>query len=104
MENQQLEDQLTPEQLEARREEMKEFYEKSVPFLESQSKYEKLLTEIEESRYKRATMQIQYASMMAAAQGEMEMDDNEMPAPPPPKPTEKAPAKPTSTGRKLKKG
>ena len=104
MENQQLEDQLTPEQLEARREEMKEFYEKSVPFLESQSKYEKLLTEIEESRYKRATMQIQYASMMAAAQGEMEMDDDETPAPPPPKPTQKAPAKPTSTGRKLKKG
>lgn len=103
MENQQLEDQLTPEELEARREEMKEFYEKSVPFLESQSKYEKLLTEIEESRYKRATMQIQYASMMAAAQqGEMEMDDDEIPAPP--KPTQKAPAKPTSTGRKLKKG
>ena len=104
MDNQQLEDQLTPEELEARREEMKEFYEKSVPFLESQSKYEKLLTEIEESRYKRATMQIQYASMMAAAQGEMEMDDDEIPAPPPPKPTQKAPAKPASTGRKLKKG
>jgi len=106
MENQQLEDQLTPEELEARREEMKEFYEKSVPFLESQSKYEKLLTEIEESRYKRATMQMQYASMMAAAQGEMEMemDNDEMPAPSPPKSTQKAPTKPASTSRKLKKG
>ena len=106
MENQQLEDQLTPEELEARREEMKEFYEKSLPFLESQSKYKKLLTEIEESRYKRATMQMQYASMMAAAQGEMEMemDNDEMPAPSPPKSTQKAPTKPASTSRKLKKG
>jgi threonyl-tRNA synthetase len=104
MENQQLEDQLTPDELEARREEMKEFYVKSVPFLESQSKYEKLLTEIEESRYKRATMQIQYASMMAAAQGEIEMDNDEMPAPSPPKSTQKAPTKPASTSRKLKKG
>jgi len=92
------------QQLEARREEMKEFYEKSLPYLESQSKYEKLLTEIEEARYKRATMQMQYAGMMAAAQGGMEMDDDEMPAPPSPSPTQKAPTKPASTGRKLKKG
>ena len=104
MDNQQLEDQLTPEELEARREEMKEFYEKSLPYLESQSKYEKLLTEIEEARYKRATMQMQYAGMMAAAQGEMEMDDDETPIPPSPSPTQKAPTKPASTGRKLKKG
>ena len=39
-------EQLSPEQLEARREEMKQFYESSVPYLEAQAKYEKLLTEV----------------------------------------------------------
>ena len=77
MENQHNEEQLSPEQLEARRDEMKHFYENSLPYLEAQSKYERLLTEIEESRYKRATMQIQYASMMAAAQGpEVDEEDD----------------------------
>jgi hypothetical protein len=71
MENQQQDEQLTAEQLEARRLEMKNFYESSIPYLESQAKYEKLLTDVEESRYKRATMQFQYANMMAAQQ-EME--------------------------------
>lgn len=52
MENQQQEEQLTAEQLEARRLEMKNFYESSIPYLESQAKYEKLLTDVEESRYK----------------------------------------------------
>jgi len=96
MENQQQqEEQLSPEQLEARREEMKTFYENSVPYLEAQAKYEKLLTEVEESRYKRASMQMQYANMMAAAQHEMEQEqlDNE-PA------TQKAPV----DGKKLKRG
>ena len=77
MENQQQEEQLSPEQVEARREEMKTFYETSVPYLEAQSKYEKLLTEVEESRYKRASMQMQYANMMAAAQHELEQEESE---------------------------
>ena len=97
-------EELTAEELESRRDEMKEFYEKSLPYLKSQSEYEKLLTEIEEARYKRATMQMQYAGMMAAAQGEMETDDNEIPTPPPSKSTQKAPTQSTTTGRKLKKG
>ena len=70
-------EELSPEQLEARREEMKQFYEKSLPYLEAQSKYEKLLTDVEESRYKRATMQLQYANMMAT-QHEMEQEDLEV--------------------------
>lgn len=97
MENQHQED-LTPEELEARREEMKSFYEKSVPYLEAQAKYEKLLTEVEEARYKRATMQLQYASMMAAAQGP-DLDEEED-LPQPPRPVAKAPA----AGKKLRKG
>lgn len=94
MENQQMNEQLSPEQLEARREEMKQFYESSVPYLEAQAKYEKLLTEVEEARYKRVSMQMQYATMMAAAQPmEEEEDDSKIP-------TEQAP----STGKKLKRG
>ena len=45
---------------------MKQFYENSLPYLEAQAKYEKLLTEVEQARYQRATMQFQYANMMAA--------------------------------------
>ena len=67
---------LSPEELEARRDEMRQIYENSVPYLEAQAKYEKLLTDVEESRYKRATMQINYASMMAAAQGPGLNDDD----------------------------
>lgn len=98
-------EELSPEQLEARREEMKDFYQKSIPYLEAQAQYEKLLTEVEEARYKRATMQINYATMMAAAQGPDldEDDDREDLQPhsvPPPKPVAKAPA----GGKKLRRG
>ena len=94
MKNQQQEEQLTAEQLEARRLEMKNFYESSIPYLESQAKYEKLLTDVEESRYKRATMQFQYANMMAAQQ-EMEQEELED------EPTEK---KAPAAGKKLRRG
>jgi hypothetical protein len=98
MDNQQLEDQLTPEELESRRDEMKEFYEKSLPYLKSQAEYEKLLTEVEESRFKRANMQIQYANMMAAVQGPEESDEQLTPSHP--KPETKAP---TGKSKKLRK-
>lgn len=67
---------LTQEELSARKEEMKQFYDQSLPYLESQSKYEKYLTEIEEARFKRATIQIQWANIMAAQQ-EQETGDGE---------------------------
>jgi threonyl-tRNA synthetase len=98
MENQHMEDNLTPEQLEERRQEMKDFYDKSLPYLESQSKYEKLLTEIEEARYKRATMQIQYATMVAATQQSTE-DDDDVSTDASPRPVAKAPA----AGKRLRK-
>lgn len=70
-------EELSPEQLEARREEMKQFYEKSLPYLEAQAKYEKLLTDVEESRYKRASMQFQYANMMSSIQPDLDEDERE---------------------------
>jgi len=104
MQNQQNEEQLSPEQLEARRDEMKQFYEKSIPYLEAQAKYEKLLTEVEQARYQRATMQFQYANMMAANlpdhEEELEREDVRKDSVPQPKPTAQAP----TGGKKLRKG
>jgi hypothetical protein len=100
MDNQQMNQELSPEQLEERRAEMQQFYEKSLPYLEAQSKYEKLLTEIEEARYKRATMQIQYATMMAATQPMEENEEDNFPEQEPVKPVAQAPA----GGKKLKRG
>ena len=65
MENQHQEQELSHEELMARKEEMRTFYVESVPYLEAQAKYEKLLTEIEEARFKRANYQYQFAMMMA---------------------------------------
>jgi len=76
MENVTEERELTQEELAARKDEMKQFYDESLPYLESQAKYEKLLTEIEESRFKRATLQIQWANIMAAQQ-EQDMAEEE---------------------------
>ena len=97
-------EELSPEQLEARRDEMKQFYEKSLPYLEAQAKYEKLLTEVEQARYQRATMQFQYANMMAAnmpdSEEELEREDLQQQAVPTPQPVAQAPA----GGKKLRKG
>ena len=76
MSNQHEEQELTQEELAARKEEMKAFYDDSLPYLESQSKYEKFLTEIEEARFKRATIQMQWANIMAAQQ-EQDTSDRE---------------------------
>jgi hypothetical protein len=98
MENQHQEE-LSPEQLKERRAEMQKFYEDSVPYLEAQAKYEKLLTDVEEARYKRATMQLQYANMMAASH-HLEEEEEELPQQRPVTPVAKAPA----PGKKLRKG
>ena len=59
---------LSPEELEQRKEEMKSFYDQSVPYLESQLKYEQLLTDVEEARFKRANFQYQWQMLMAQTQ------------------------------------
>lgn len=77
MENQQQEQELSHEELMARKEEMKKFYEESVPYLEAQCKYEKLLTDIEEARFKRAQFQYQFTIMMAQMQGKEGEEEQE---------------------------
>jgi len=72
--NQQPEMEMTPDQLAEQKEKMLEFYRESMPYLKSQLDYEKLLLEIDETRFKRSNIQYQYAMMMNPAQEE---DDDE---------------------------
>jgi hypothetical protein len=65
MENQQQQD-LTPEEIAARKQEMLDFYNESMEYLEAQYKYEKLLADIDESRLRRASVQMQFAKLMQA--------------------------------------
>jgi hypothetical protein len=66
MENQQIPDEreLSAEELVARKEEMKQFFEEAVPFLEAQHKYEKLIAEISEFKYRRLHFDTQAMSLM----------------------------------------
>ena len=76
MENQQ-EQELTAEELTARKEEMLKFYTDSVPYLEAQLQYESLLTQIEELRFKRTNIQFQYAMMMDSQKEVVEKEEQE---------------------------
>jgi hypothetical protein len=72
MENQQ-EREFTAEELAAQKEQMLQFYTESLPYLEAQLKYESTLLAIDEARFKRTNIQMQYA-MMAQAQQEAEKE------------------------------
>ena len=61
---------LSAEELAIKKEEMLAFYEESMPYLEAQLNYEKMLSEIDEMRLKRTHIQMQYAQMMAPPQEE----------------------------------
>ena len=67
MENPQ-EREFTAEELAAQKEQMLQFYTESVPYLEAQLKYETLLMQIDEARFKRNNIQMQWAMMMQAQQ------------------------------------
>ena len=67
MENQQ-EREMTADELAAQKEQMFQFYTESLPYLEAQLKYEQTLLAIDEARFKRTNIQMQYAMMMQAQQ------------------------------------
>jgi hypothetical protein len=92
MENQQ-EKEFTAEELAAQKEQMLQFYTESLPYLEAQLKYEQTLAAIDEARFKRTNIQMQYA-MMAQAQQEVETDED----------TDKEPIEPEQGKKKLRKG
>ena len=56
---------------------MLQFYTESLPYLEAQLKYEQTLAAIDEARFKRTNIQMQYA-MMAQAQQEIENDETDV--------------------------
>ena len=59
-----LDSELNPEELEAKKKEMLQFYKQSMPYLKAQLSYEQMLFEIDEIRFKRTQIQMQYAMMM----------------------------------------
>jgi hypothetical protein len=65
---QEQEQELTPEQLTERKEQMLSFYKESIPYLEAQLNYENLLTSIDEVRFKRTNIQMQYAMLASEMQ------------------------------------
>jgi DNA-binding transcriptional regulator GbsR (MarR family) len=75
MEEQVKEMELTPEELNEKREQMLQFYTESMPYLKAQADYEETLLKIDEARWKRTNIQMQYA-MMAAQQEEAEAADS----------------------------
>ena len=60
---------LTAEELAEKKEQMLRFYTESLPYLRAQAEYEKTLCEIDEARFKRTSIQYQYA-MIAQEQKE----------------------------------
>ena len=78
MENQQQEDlnALTAEQLQARKEDTKRFFEEAIPFLQAQHTYEKLLAEISEYKLKRLEFDHQHAVAMYHIQNPQELEED----------------------------
>ncbi len=73
-----------------------QFYTESLPYLEAQLKYEEVLMKIDETRFKRTSIQMQYAMMMNAQQESEEEDlDNNL---------ENESSTPEQSKRKLRKG
>lgn len=101
---------LSPEEIKERRAKITAFYEEQIPHLEVQAKYERLMTEIEESRAKRAQAQGFLAEVYMNMKEDMDSSEEESTGdpredfesrvpPPPPAKTSSAEKKP----RKLKK-
>ena len=61
---------MTPEQLAEQKENILRFYTESLPYLEAQLKYEQMLLQIDEARFKRSSIQYQFAMMVNPPQEE----------------------------------
>jgi hypothetical protein len=75
MEDQTQNKEYTPAELEAKRKEMLKFYKDSMPYLKAQHEYEEILCKIDEVRFKRTSIQMQFAMMMNTPENEEEMED-----------------------------
>lgn len=79
MENTQQEQQLSPEEIAVKKQEMLDFYKDSMVYLNAQSEYEEVLLKLDEIRFKRSQIQMQYA-MMAQQMEEGAESEEEAPA------------------------
>jgi hypothetical protein len=100
MENANQEKVFTPEELELKRKEMLKFYKDSMPYLTAQFEHEEMLMKIDEVRFKRTNIQMQYTMLMNQIENapEEENDNEEYPYPTPSEINDQNPL-----ARKLKK-
>lgn len=72
---------LSPEEANKKRKEITDWYKKQIPHLKAQAEYERLMTQIEESRAKRVQAQAfladAYMQMEDAKESPTEMSDNQ---------------------------
>ena len=73
-------EQMSPEDLAKKKKEMLDFYTESIPYLDAQHKYEETLMKLDEVRFKRAQIQMQFAMMMNPPE---EMEEEPKPQPQP---------------------
>jgi hypothetical protein len=76
--NQQVDEmeQLSPEELAKRKEEMLSFYTDSLPYLNAQYEYESILAKIDEVRFKRASIQVQFGMLMQSQSEHNQIEDD----------------------------
>lgn len=84
MENPNEEKVFTPEELEAKRKEMLKYYTDSMPYLKAQFEHEELLMKIDDVRFKRTNLQMQYAMLMDQMQKSVEEEEEDDDKTPPP--------------------
>jgi hypothetical protein len=68
---------MSQEDILKKKEEMMNFYKESMPYLKAQYEYEKMLSDIDEVRFKRTNIQYQMAMMMAQPEKEEEEKEEE---------------------------
>lgn len=68
---------LSAEELAQQKERMLNFYKESMPYIEAQLAYEQVLLQIDEARFKRASIQMQYAMMMQGPEQEQIEEERE---------------------------
>jgi len=73
-------EQMSPDDLAKKKKEMLDFYTESIPYLDAQHKYEETLMKLDEVRFKRAQIQMQFAMMMNPPE---EMEEEPKPQPQP---------------------
>jgi hypothetical protein len=73
--------QMSPEELDAKKKEMLRYYKESLPYLQAQIKYEGALAELDEIRVKRVRLQHEFAYLTQAPETDPAADVEKEPVP-----------------------